>query len=134
MASDLSTYLADKLVRAHYRGEAFTFPGTIHLAAYTTAPSKADAGGVEVSGGAYARLAVVCNTTNFTALGGGAVENTSALQWATATADWGVIVAIGIRDAATLGNLLQVKAVAKVVLNGDRLTLPAGFLDIAYLI
>ncbi|MGH7339112.1 MAG: phage tail fiber protein, partial [Candidatus Rokuibacteriota bacterium] len=107
-----SDYLEQKLIDLALNKVAFTGPAT-HVALFTAAPSDAGAG-TEVTGGAYARVLVNENANASTpkwklgaASGGGfLVENLNAIAFAQATANWGEILAFGIFDAATAGNLL----------------------------
>lgn len=111
----------------HFLGQtAYTFVGTIYLALFTTTPTMpAGTGGVEVSGGAYARQPIT-----FTASGSGpAVASNSALvQFPTATANWGTITGAGLYTAATGGTLIDAGnlAVSKVIGTGDTFAMPAG--------
>lgn len=70
---------------------------------FTTAPNDDGTGGVEVSGGAYARQSVTNNATNFPS------ANPKLLATPTTfpvpTAPWGLIKAMGWWDALTVGNL-----------------------------
>ena len=56
-------------------------------------------------------------------------NNGNAIAFPAATADWGTVVAFGIYDAASSGNLLYTGPVnsptGKPVNNGDTLTFPA---------
>lgn len=98
-------------LREHLVGKAaWTMPSAIYLALFTTAPDDAGTGGVEVTGGAYARKLTV--GTDWAAGGG---SNATELIFPTATADWGTVVAVGLYDAATAGNLLAFGAVSPSV-------------------
>lgn len=89
---------------------------TAYVALFTTAPTDdTGAGAVEVSGGAYARVATTTGTsgtwgaastsTDPTTLSNSGTTN-AAITFPTATANWGTVVAFGLYDAATGGNLL----------------------------
>lgn len=76
---------------------------SVYLALFTTAPNyETGSGGTEVTGGSYARKQM---TAAFT-VSGGSASNTADAVFVTASADWGTIVAVGIYDASTSGNLL----------------------------
>ena len=98
-----SDYLEDKVLNHVFAGSAFTAPSTLHVALYTVAPSDTG-GGTEVSGGAYARQ----------------------------TAGYGTVVAVGILDASSGGNLLAYANLdsSKVVSTGDVFRFNTGDLDI----
>ena len=78
------------------------------------------------SGGAYAR-----QTAAFT-VSGDTASNTAAIEYATATADYGTVVAMGVYDALTSGNLLAYGTLttSKTVSNGDVFRFNASAIDI----
>ena len=106
---------------------------TVYIALFTTTPGDAG-GGTEVTGGAYARKSVTNDTTNFPNAVAGSKSNAIAQTFTTATADWGTIVAYGLYDAATAGNLLCWSAMAqnKIVYNGDPARFPIGSLVFSF--
>lgn len=120
-----SNYLAGEILDDVFSGNAFTPPGTFYLALYTSAPT-ASGGGTELSGNGYARQTVAFTTTAQQS------SNTAAVEFPTATADWGTIVAVGVFDASTSGNLLAFGnlTASKSIVSGDVLRVPAGDLDI----
>ena len=123
-----SDYLEDKVLDHVFGGNAFTAPSTLYVALYTVAPSDTG-GGTEVSGGAYARQtgAFTVSGTNPTT-----ASNTAAIEYPTATADYGTVVAVGVLDASSGGNLLAYSTLdsSKVVSSGDVFRFNAGDLDI----
>jgi len=121
----ISTYLANKLLDHTLRNVAYTPPSTVYLALYTSAPGAGDTG-TEVSGGGYARQAVTFNPAS-----GGQVVNSADVVFPAATASWGTITHIGVRDAATGGNLLYYAALStvKTIAAGDQIKFPAGQLS-----
>ena len=124
----LSTFMENKIIDHMLRGQAYTVPGTIYLALFTTDPTEEDTG-TEVSGGSYARKALALDAGS-----GGITANTSLITFTTATASWGTITHFGIYDAVTSGNLLMHGALttSKAVGSGDTFTVPAGNLDITF--
>jgi hypothetical protein len=62
----------------------------------------------------------------------GTSTNSSAIEFPQATADWGVISYVGIRDAVTSGNLLFHTALdaAKTINNGDVFKITASNLSV----
>lgn len=123
--SAFSNYLENKVMGHVFGGSAYSAPGTLYLALYTTDPGEANTG-TEVSGGSYARQTVAFTVTNNLA------TNTSAVEFPVATGTWGTITHIGIMDALTTGNLLAYAQLSssKVVSAGDALRFPAGDIDI----
>src|SRR5260221_2045890 len=115
-----STYLEDKLFK-WLKGTAFgAAPATVYVALFTTAPADDNTGGVEVSGGSYARAAIT-TSTGFSAITGGTaphqISNAGTVTFATPTANWGTIVAFAIMDALTVGNLLYSNTISSQVIN-----------------
>ena len=121
-------YLEDKVLEHVFGGNAYTAPGTLHVALYTVAPTDTG-GGTEVSGGAYARqtAAFTVSGTNPTT-----ATNSAAVEYPTATANYGTVVAVGIFDASSSGNLLAYGnlTTSKTVSTGDVFRFNAGAIDI----
>jgi len=124
-----SDYLENKILDFLLGGVSYTPPATVYIALFTAAPTDAG-GGTEVSGGGYARVAVANNTTNFPTASNGTKSNGTTITFPTATADWGTVVAVGIFDAATGGNLLfwANLTTSKTIQNGDTAQFAAGSL------
>lgn len=80
---------------------------TAYVALFTTAPTADDGtGAVEVSGGGYARVATSAASWGAASASPPLIANGAAIVFPTATAGWGTIVAAGLYDAASGGNLL----------------------------
>lgn len=103
-----------------------TRPTTWYVALYTVAPGEGG-GGTEVSGGSYARQAVT-----FTVSGTAPTQaaNSAAVEFPTASASWGTVVAAAIFDASTSGNLLAFAdlTTSKTIDSGDVLRFNASTL------
>ena len=108
-------------------GAGFTAPGTVYWALFSATPSDTG-GGTELTSGTapgYARLAATNNTTNFpNATTNGTsglgekkvgVAQTFAAN-SSGTTDWPTVVAFGLLDASTAGNLLLWSAVAPLAI------------------
>ena len=112
-----SDYLEDKVLDHVFGGTAYTAPSTLYVALYTVAPTDTG-GGTEVSGGGYVRktAAFTVSGTNPTT-----ASNSAAVEYPTATANYGTVVAVGIFDALSGGNLLAYANLdtSKVVSTGD---------------
>ena len=113
--AEISNYLENALINGTLRATSYTAPTTTYLALYTNDPTDADTG-TEITGGSYVRQAIT-----FSSPSGGATSNSSAIEFPQATADWGTITHVGIRDAVTSGNLLYHSALdtSKTIANGD---------------
>lgn len=124
-------YLENKQIDHRLRGQAYTPPATVYIGLFTAAPTDAG-GGTEVTGGSYARVAVAASMAEWagtqsagsnTASTGtsGTTSNNSTITFPAPTANWGIITAFGIFDAASGGNLTDYAALTtnKTVNNGD---------------
>ncbi|WP_397386173.1 hypothetical protein [Paenibacillus sp. VCA1] len=120
MAMQISDWLSAQLLNATLRGTTFTPPSTVYLALYLSDPTAVDTG-TEVSGGGYARKAVTFAAPTIEN-GKQTVKNNADVEFPVASADWGLVTHVGIRTAATGGNLLWFKALdnPRTILNGDR--------------
>lgn len=131
MAGSKSNYLENKLLDHVLGGGDYARPATVYIALYTVAPTDAG-GGTEVTGGSYARKDVTNNATNFPAASGGAKSNGTEITFVTATADWGTVVAFGIFDQLSSGNLLYWADLtqSKLISNGDTAKFAIGDIDL----
>ena len=131
MAGSKSDFLELELLDHVLGNAAYTAPATVYIALFTVAPTDAG-GGTEVTGGAYARLAITNNATNWPAASAGLKSNGTIFTFVTATANWGTVLAMGIYDAVTAGNLLYWGdlTVSKAVNNGDTASFPVGDIDV----
>jgi len=120
-----SNFLETEILDHVFGGAAYTAPATHYLALYTATPGETG-GGTEVTGGAYVRKAVAFTTT------GNTTSNTAAVEYPTATANYGTVTSVGVFDAATSGNLMAYAALTtpKLIDSGDVFRVPAADLDI----
>lgn len=119
--SELSNYLENKLLNHFLRVSAYTQPTALYLALYTNAPTDSTAG-TEISGGGYARQLVTFNTATT-----GASSNSGILEFSNTS--WsGTIVAVGLLDALTSGNLLMFTTIVPslAVASGESVTAAPG--------
>lgn len=125
MAGNLSDYLEDALLDHFLGTTAYTAPAAVYVALYTAAPSDAG-GGTEVTGGSYARQAAT-----FDAAASGATQNSANIDFSNMPSC--TVVAVGIHDASTGGNLLVHGTLSanKSVDAGDILRIATGDLDIS---
>lgn len=128
MASGKGNFLSAAFLK-HWTGEAtFTPPADVDFELYTAAPTGAG-GGTEVStsGTAYARQNYPLDTSNWSAVASQQTSNTNEVNWATATANWGTVVAASIKAGGTenihyWGNLTT----NRVVNTGDSVRFAVG--------
>lgn len=122
-----SNYLEDAILNHVLRNVALTSPTTIYLALYTVAPTDTG-GGTQVTGGSYARQVIT-----FSAPSSGVSTNSGAVTFPQASAAWGTIVAMGVFDAVSGGNLLYhgTLATSKVVGINDTISFANASISIA---
>ena len=129
MAFSYSTERA--LLDALYHGSGYTAPAGLWLALFTTPPYQGGTGGIEISGGGYARKQV----SFALATGGGpaTTTNSNQVQFPTASAAWGTVTGAAIFDASMGGTLIDVANLTtpKVVGEGDTLIFPLGSVSIS---
>lgn len=138
--ANMTDYLENKLIDFLFRGVAFTAPANLYVALYTIAPTDTG-GGTEVTGGNYARVQLNPGTSNWystqadtgaTSTGtGGTTGNASTIAWNSVT--WtGTVVAVGILDASSGGNLLFYKTLAssKTLASGDSISFATNALTV----
>lgn len=124
--AEMSDYLEVALLNATLNGVAFTAVNDPYVSLHTADPTDAGTG-TEVSGGSYARTAVV-----FGAPSAGISTNSSAVEFPQATASWGTVGWVGVLDASTGGNLIchSPLDVAKTIDTGDIFKIATGNLSI----
>ena len=132
--SAMSTYLENKIANHVLRNTAYTTPGTaIYVGLikfYETATLEAGTLTQEVGTGSYARVQV----TAWAAPSDGASQNTGAITFPTASANWGNVSGVIISDASSAGNVLLHGSLTTTrdVKNGDVFKFNAGDLDITF--
>nr|BAR19634.1 b-glycanase [uncultured Mediterranean phage uvMED] len=119
-------YLENKVLDYVFSGGSFSQPGTKYLALYTVAPTDSSAG-TEVTGGGYVRQTVTLTTS------GSDTTNSAAVEYPTATAGYGTVVAVAVLDSNSGGNMLAYASLTanKTIATGDVFRVPAGDLDIS---
>jgi hypothetical protein len=124
--------LDNQVINYFTRTQAVVAPSEVWLGLFTVSPGAGGVGGTEVSGGSYARVSVTNPTILFGAPVNGVSTNTADIQFATATAGWGTVVAFGLFDALSGGNVLYFASLgtSRAVLNGDTAKLTTGTVTI----
>lgn len=116
LTGGMTDYLANKMIDLLWRAQSFSWPGTTYVRLVTTTPTNA-AGGVEVTGGGYARqslassLAALSGTQSSgstTASTGtsGRSSNNAVITYPTVSAAYGTITHSEMMDASAAGNRL----------------------------
>lgn len=122
MAAFKSSYLKTKVIKHIMGVAAFTMPTNTYLALFTGDPTAAGTG-PEVTGGSYARKAMLANLG---AESGGQIATNAALNFtgmpACTVTHWGLF------DASSGGNLLYYGSLdlAEVVTGGATFTIASG--------
>lgn len=137
MAGSKSDFLEKAILNYLMGGTAITLGSAVYFGLSTALYSDAATGAAmsEVTGGAYARVAVTRNTTNFPAATGASpatMLNGTAITFPTATAVWGTVQSFYILDAATTGNILYGGdlVTAKSIIVGDTASFAIGALTL----
>lgn len=138
----LSDYLENQIIDHIFRGQVFTPPTNVYVALMTSAPTDAG-GGIEVTGGSYARVAVAASlaawagtqaagSTVASSGTSGTTSNNATISFPTPTAGWGNVTHFAVYDAASAGNLLFYAplTVAKTINTGDTVSFAAGALTL----
>tara|TARA_R110000824_G_scaffold109257_1_gene256756 strand:- start:144 stop:530 length:387 start_codon:yes stop_codon:yes gene_type:complete len=124
--SEFSNYSENLVINVLLRAASHTGASAVYVGLYTSDPTDGNTG-TEVTGGSYARTAVV-----FGAPSAGISTNSSAVEFPQATASWGTVGWVGVLDAATDGNLIchSPLDVAKTIDTGDIFKIATGNLSI----
>lgn len=149
----LSDFMENKIIDWLLRAQAIgitgasaaagTGPVTLFVGLLTTVPTDSTAG-TEVSSNAYARVAVTSSLANWAGTQAaastlvstgttGTTSNNAVITFPTPSpSGWGSVVAMGLYDAASAGNLLIYSALAtsKTINSGDAVTFPAASLTV----
>lgn len=82
-------------------GQGFTKPDPVYIALFTTSPTDSTFG-TEVSGGAYARVELANDNTEWPDASAGSKSNGTEIEFPEATGSWGTVVAWAIMDDETI--------------------------------
>ena len=124
--AEFTNYLENKLLDHVLNNASFTSPTTVYVGLFTAAPTDTTSG-TEVSGGSYARQVLSVSTASE-----GVVTSDADITFPQATGSWGTIVALGIHDALSSGNLLMYTELttSKTIETGDILKVSSGSLTV----
>ena len=130
--ADFTDYLENALLNHVFRNTALTSPTDVYVALFTAAPDETG-GGTEVSGNDYARIAAAFDapTADATDATRQAILNSADLLFQTTHDPVVSVVAFGIYDASTLGNLLIWNSITATDLGvGAEIKFPVGNLKV----
>jgi hypothetical protein len=124
--AEFTQYLENKLLDHVLNNESFTSPTTVYVGLFTATPTDTTSG-TEVSGGSYARQVLSVSTAS-----DGVVTSDADITFPQATGNWGTVVALGIHDALSSGNLLMYTdlTTSKTIETGDILKVSSGSLTV----
>jgi hypothetical protein len=121
----MTDYLQDALINATVRNITYTSPGNVYASLYSVAPSESSAG-TEITGNGYSRQSVTFSAPSL----GTAVSN-AAVTFTCSSSNWPPVIAFGIMDANTSGNLMYFKTISSRQINvGDSLVYASGDITI----
>ena len=121
-----SNFLETEILDHVFAGAAYTAPTTKYLALFTALADGETGSVTEVTGGGYVRQSVAFTTS------GNTTSNNAAVEFPTATANYGTVTHVGVYDASSSGNLMAYAALSsnKTIETGDVFRVPSGDLDI----
>lgn len=143
----LTNYLRNKIVDWFHRGVAYTPPDPVYITLVSTTPTPA-AGGTELSGTGWARVAVAKSTTAWAATNAdgstaatssgtnGTTSNNAVINFGTAGSAWGTATHWEMYDASTAGNRLMYGVIVngvgtptpRTIASGDPVSFPISAL------
>ena len=108
---------ANKILDYNFGATSYVVPATYYVGLSTSVIGIDGTGETEPVGGAYARVAVTNNKTNFAVAALGALTNATAITFVESTTSWGTITYVFLADAISGGNIYYFEAlpVAKTV-------------------
>jgi hypothetical protein len=122
-ASGKSNYLITKVLNQFWNATAYSFPGTIYAAGWTTTLTAASTGssGTESAYTSYARVTITANTTNFPlSVAASNIQNATAITFPANTGSLSTWTYFAICDASTAGNMLYWGSITSTAVNpGD---------------
>jgi hypothetical protein len=107
-------YKMNQLLDSEFGSTAYSVNSTLYVGLSTTAVSNSGTGYTEPTAGAYARVAVVNNKSNFTVASTGSLSNNTSITFPESTAAWGTITYVFLADSGTTsaGNVLYFEALS----------------------
>lgn len=127
----LTNYSLTSLIK-HLSGmQAFTKP-TTYIGLFSTPPTSVENTGTELSGNGYARVTVGSTAWSISEADN-LIYNNANIVFPRATANWSAVLAVGVFDAATSGNLLWFTDIESIVIKeNEKLVIPEQRLILKY--
>lgn len=101
----ITYYSANRVLDKNFGATAYSEPSTYYFGLSTTTIQIDGTGATEPSGGAYARVSLANNKTNWGTASNAALTNSTAVTFPESTTSWGTITYVGMWDASTSGNI-----------------------------
>lgn len=135
--SAMTDWFESGILNQIFRGITLTLPTTgVYIGLTSDSPTDADPTANELSGNGYARIHVPTGDWNAPVADGNGqlVDNSGAIDFATATGNWGYASGVIICDAVSGGNILMRGDLTtpRDVLSGDTFRFSAGDMDIKF--
>lgn len=142
MSASFTLYLQSALLNHVFNAQLYPMPSGIYVGLFTgMPPSDGSAGGTEVGTPDYVRLSVLFTPPSGTPP---QISNPNNIQWNPAAVTWGTIVAGGLFDNLTGGNMLGsaplvdptdgVTQMPKSIGQGDVFRIPVNNLIVGFLL
>ncbi len=130
MAGGKGNTLRNAILDHALGGPDYTRLATVYIALFTAAPTSAG-GGTEVStsgGTNYVRYALTNDGTEWATAASGVKSNLNLIDFGTAGANWGTVVAGAIMSASTAGYILYFGPLttSKTINTSDGFRIPIG--------
>lgn len=121
----MTNFLSNSLANAAFRNTSYTSPATVYVSLYSTEPTTSTSG-TEITGNGYARQSVT-----YSAPVEGLIESTGNVVFTCTGNDWPTVVAVGMTDADTGGNIMFFETIPGRNINvNDEFKIDAGDLTI----
>ena len=121
----MTDYLQNAVANATLRNTAYTSPGNVYASLYSTSPTESTVG-TEITGNGYSRQNVT-----FSAPSLGSLSSNVAVTFTCSGNNWPVVVAFGVTDASTSGNILYYSGISgRTVQVGDSVVFASGDITI----
>lgn len=101
----ITYYSGNRVLDYNFGNTSYSPPATYYFGLSTTTINIDGTGATEPSGGAYARVGLTNNKTNWGNASNASLTNSAAVQFTESTASWGTITYVFLSDASTSGNI-----------------------------
>lgn len=120
-------YLEEKLLDHVFRATSYTSPSAVYLGLFTAAPTDSTSGTEVSAANGYSRQSLT-----FGAYSQGKIATSADVTFTASGGSWGVVLAFGIFDASSGGNLLASGTISPSVLinDTDTFTVASGKLEV----